>query len=416
MGHTHVFKVSKRQNAIFLGLAIAALVGIFIYQVLTDAAYGSTDKHGSSEYVFPPFEGWNQSSSWIQLSPTTQQHDYNDQRIEYNILSGSTWHIVNSTDGSTSTVSFGIAPPACGYNGHKYDGRNCSWVVSYWNDRLSISFAKKDFELTFQTVSQNHIELTDQHGNTIHLMRGDMSNIGENELVPIPGKSAAYNAGFSQGYIGVPLKGHHTQQYLLGYTNGTSLYESNRGGVFSYNGLPKDKDALYEKGTDLFKLGNYTGAILYYDKTLAIDPKDAHALTNTGVSLFKLGNYTGAIEYFDRALAINPKHENALYNKGLTIYELGNYTEAIGYFDKALAIDPKDEDALYEKGVVLDKLGNHTGAIEDFDKALAINPHDVDALNNKGAALNSIGNYTGAIEFLTSYLIASVVDAPFLVS
>jgi len=100
-------KISKRQNRICLGLAIAALVAIFFYQ----AAYA---KHGSSEYILPPFKGWNQSSSWIQLSPTTQQHEYNDQRIEYNILNGSTWHIVNSTDGSTSTVSFGIAAPACG--------------------------------------------------------------------------------------------------------------------------------------------------------------------------------------------------------------------------------------------------------------------------------------------------------------
>src|SRR5215831_1612177 len=124
-------KISKRTNRICLGLAIAALVLIFVYQV----AYARTDKHGSSEYILPPFKGW------IQLSPTTQQHDYNDQRIEYNTLNGSTWHIVNSTDGSTSTVSFGIAPPGCCYNGHKYDGRDCSWVVSYWNDRLSISFA-----------------------------------------------------------------------------------------------------------------------------------------------------------------------------------------------------------------------------------------------------------------------------------
>jgi hypothetical protein len=46
------FKVSKRQNAIFLGLAIAALVAIFMYQV----AYGRTDKHGSSEYILPPFK------------------------------------------------------------------------------------------------------------------------------------------------------------------------------------------------------------------------------------------------------------------------------------------------------------------------------------------------------------------------
>jgi hypothetical protein len=90
MEHTHVFKVSKRQNAIFLGLAIAALVAIFFYQV----AYGRTDKHGSSEFILGPFKGWNQTSSWIKLDPALMQHDANDQRIEYNILNGSTWNIV----------------------------------------------------------------------------------------------------------------------------------------------------------------------------------------------------------------------------------------------------------------------------------------------------------------------------------
>src|SRR5215813_12326444 len=128
-------------------------------------------------------------------------------------------------------------------NGHKYDVRNCSWVVSNWTIVLSISFAKKDFELTFQKVSHDHIELTDQHGNTIHLMRGDMSNIGENELVPIPGKSAAYNAGFSQGYIGVPLKGHHTQQFLAGYINGTASFQQNKGFSDGYSKVPMSPHA-----------------------------------------------------------------------------------------------------------------------------------------------------------------------------
>ena len=135
------------------------------------------------------------------------------------------------------------------------------------------------------------MQFIDQHGGTIDMMRNGAHASATNELAPDPSKSVAYNAGFSAGYLGLPLKGHHTQQYLLGYTNGT-LYESNRGGVSGYNGLPKDKDALYEKGNTLFKLGNYTGAILYYDKTLPIDPKDVHALTNRGVSLLKLGNYT----------------------------------------------------------------------------------------------------------------------------
>jgi hypothetical protein len=107
-----MFKVSKKQNRILLGLAIAALVAIFFYQV----AYGTSGKHGSTEYILPPFKGWNQSSSWIQLSPALMKHNINDQRIEYDILNHTTWKMVNSTDGTIATMSFGIAPPVCSYN------------------------------------------------------------------------------------------------------------------------------------------------------------------------------------------------------------------------------------------------------------------------------------------------------------
>jgi lipoprotein NlpI len=45
---------------------------------------------------------------------------------------------------------------------------------------------------------------------------------------------------------------------------------------------------------------------------LAIDPHDVDALNHKGVALNSLGNYTGAIEYFDKTLAIDPKHIAAL--------------------------------------------------------------------------------------------------------
>jgi len=42
-------------------------------------------------------------------------------------------------------------------------------------------------------------------------------------------------------------------------------------------------------------------------------PKNIAALTGEGRALDELGNYTGAIEYYDKALAINSKDEDALY-------------------------------------------------------------------------------------------------------
>ncbi|MFZ0514961.1 MAG: tetratricopeptide repeat protein [Candidatus Nitrosopolaris sp.] len=65
------------------------------------------------------------------------------------------------------------------------------------------------------------------------------------------------------------------------------------------------------KGLDLGRLGNYTGAIIYLDKALAIDPHDVRTLNNKGLSLDRLGNHTGAIIYYDKALSIDPFNVNA---------------------------------------------------------------------------------------------------------
>ena len=80
------------------------------------------------------------------------------------------------------------------------------------------------------------------------------------------------------------------------------------------------------KGIGNYESGNYTGAIKYYDKALAVRPNYIVALNNKGLALSGLGNYTGAIKYYDKALAINPNYVEGLNNKGLALSGLGNYT------------------------------------------------------------------------------------------
>jgi tetratricopeptide (TPR) repeat protein len=65
-----------------------------------------------------------------------------------------------------------------------------------------------------------------------------------------------------------------------------------------------------------------------------MDPYDVPALTDKGLALDDLGNYTGAIEYYDKALAINPKDVNALTDKGVALNKLGDSAEAIKYYDR----------------------------------------------------------------------------------
>ena len=66
-----------------------------------------------------------------------------------------------------------------------------------------------------------------------------------------------------------------------------------------------------------------SGAISLYKKTLKIDPEDIDALTGIGRVLYHLHNYTGAINYLDKSLAIDPINTYAVDVEGLASYKLG---------------------------------------------------------------------------------------------
>ncbi len=89
---------------------------------------------------------------------------------------------------------------------------------------------------------------------------------------------------------------------------------------------------------------------LYFPNVLAQDTlTDADGWFNKGTDLFELGDYNGAIAQFDKALVVDPLYEDALYNKAIALENLGNFAEAIKYYDKVLAVNPGNTDATAAK-------------------------------------------------------------------
>jgi tetratricopeptide (TPR) repeat protein len=132
-------------------------------------------------------------------------------------------------------------------------------------------------------------------------------------------------------------------------------------------------------------------------------PKDVGALNKKGNALYLSGDYTGAIQYYDKVLAIDPKNVAALTNKGVALDNLGDPTQAIQYYDKVLAIDPKNVAALNDKGAALGKLGRNEEAIAIFDKVLGLEANTGVSYNQNKAGSNSI-RYTQNVQYSTNVL------------
>jgi hypothetical protein len=163
--------MNKKQTERIATIALAAfLIGYFCYQV----AYGAEVDCGS-------FKGWNVTTtgpcSYTKFSHSEFAKLNNNARIENGIIANGTFNIVNSTDGTSGTISFDSGKGLPRFVQNFYGIHHGTWDIAWFSGKLSLGYDvyswhccfAKSIELTFK--SPNHIELTDQRGGTIHLMR-----------------------------------------------------------------------------------------------------------------------------------------------------------------------------------------------------------------------------------------------------
>ncbi|MEZ2304039.1 MAG: tetratricopeptide repeat protein, partial [Microcoleus sp.] len=152
-----------------------------------------------------------------------------------------------------------------------------------------------------------------------------------------------------------------------------------------------------KRGNEQYNLGNFEGAIIYYDKALEFKPDYHQAWYNRGLALYNLGRLEDAIAFYDKALEFKPDLHEAWNNRGLALGNLGRLEEAIASWDKALEFKPDDDEAWKNRGVALDNLGRLEEAIASYDKALEFKPDDYGAWYNRGYALDDLGRLEDAI-------------------
>jgi len=155
--------------------------------------------------------------------------------------------------------------------------------------------------------------------------------------------------------------------------------------------------AWYNRGVALDNLGRLEDAIASYDKALEIKPDDDVAWNTRGIALDNLGRVEDAIASYDKALKFKPDDDTAWYNRGIALGNLGRVEDAIASYDKALEFKPDDGVAWYNRGIELGKLGRLKEAIASWDKALEIKPDKHEAWCNRGLALDNLGQVEEAI-------------------
>lgn len=158
-------------------------------------------------------------------------------------------------------------------------------------------------------------------------------------------------------------------------------------------------------GRTRISIGNYTGAIEYFNIVIEFKPYLAEPYLYRGIAKHSLEDYRGAIDDYDKAIEIKPYYPKAYNNRGMAYHNLQRYTRAIENYNRALEFDQNDENIYNNRGIAKLAQKNMDGAIEDYNKALDINPKSTHALMNRSNAKIVSGDIKGAIKDLNQVIV-----------
>lgn len=198
--------------------------------------------------------------------------------------------------------------------------------------------------------------------------------------VPNLGKIIQVTAPVSHGNSGSPLfniKGQVVGVITIRVINGENInlaIESARIARLPGNkflmlpelvALTTDKDsaeevaaALYRSGLDSMWLGNYDGALGYFENAANKDPKRAEAWIQVGFCKTKQGKTADAIRAYQQALQLRPDSAE-VYNKlGDAHFYAGRFSEAIDAYKQATRLQPKAAEAYYNLALTYREIGN----------------------------------------------------------
>jgi TolB-like protein/Tfp pilus assembly protein PilF len=123
-------------------------------------------------------------------------------------------------------------------------------------------------------------------------------------------------------------------------------------------------------------------AILYFERSVALDPDYARAHAQRGLAYELKADYLSMPELYDRALAsldrallLRPGFVEAHRSRASVLLDLGREGEALAAVERALALDPGAASAYQTLGRIhFIGFGEFARAADHYEKALALNP------------------------------------------
>jgi tetratricopeptide (TPR) repeat protein len=150
--------------------------------------------------------------------------------------------------------------------------------------------------------------------------------------------------------------------------------------------MPNRRDAHAVLGWSMIKLRRYEDALAASEEAFKVSRYDPRIIETAGEALFHLGRRSEALRYFEEYAAIAPtggRIDVVYYYMGEIYIQLGRYNNADIAFSTALYHSPNIADWWARLGYAREKAGELRFSLEAYNKALALNPNLEDAARGR---------------------------------
>ncbi|HRI87551.1 MAG TPA: tetratricopeptide repeat protein [Candidatus Hydrogenedentes bacterium] len=136
---------------------------------------------------------------------------------------------------------------------------------------------------------------------------------------------------------------------------------------------------------------NHAAAVLHFERVQKLNPNQRDAAFNLGTALLKLGRHDEAIPWLKLATEQYDKPADAFANLGNVYLEKGDLAQAESNLLRAIELDENQVRARINLGIVAGMAGDNNRALEILAEAVRRAPNDADARHNYGFALLQSG-------------------------
>jgi Flp pilus assembly protein TadD len=141
---------------------------------------------------------------------------------------------------------------------------------------------------------------------------------------------------------------------------------------------PESSDALYLLGFVQQREDKPRESLITYTAAARLRTPRSQELTDVGLDYVLLNDYTDAIHWLEKAVALDPGNADAWYSLGRADYTQSRFTAAESAFRKTLELSPKSIKAVENLALTLDAENRPADAEEFFKQAVTLAPASPD--------------------------------------